>query len=200
MKNTVILFAIVLFTFVSKSAFAQRNFTATDYKSLGSPAELIISDDFSSVEQGALSGNEDLVSVKFPSTMNKIAVRAFANCPNLEEVFIPNSVAAVGDSTFYGCEKLANVTLKPGVRIIGKDAFSGCEALTSIKIPSTIVKIGSGAFRGTGLASVNIPDSVKELGENAFAECSSLFDIFIGPCNTLKDQYMSEYGSFVRVQ
>ena len=61
------------------------------------------------IENGAFSGNSNLISIKIPNSVTNIGERAFANCSNLASVELPNSVTSIRERTFENCGSLTSV-------------------------------------------------------------------------------------------
>ena len=130
--------------------------------SLGSIAEVVITEGEEEIREGFADG-----------------------CSALSSLTLPESLKAIGDNAFKGCKSLASIIIPPSVTSIGRDAFSGCSGLTSITIPSGMTSIGEGAFRNfTGLTSLVIPSSVTSIGGGAFEGCTSLASVSISECVT----------------
>lgn len=88
-----------------------------------------------------------------------LAVSAFANCTNIEELTI-NSVAKIPDSCFEGCSSLSKMILPDDVTTIGKKAFYGCSNLSSLTLKEGLKTIDALAFYGCGFKNVTIPSTV----------------------------------------
>lgn len=134
-----------------------------------------------SIENGAFSNCDNLISVTIADSVTAIGNHAFSDCDKLETILIPNSVTTIGDHAFSYCRSLENINIPQGVTTIGNHVLSGCDSLKSITIPNTVTSIGDDAFYSCNtLTSVVIPDSVVTIGENAFNDCRSLKNITIG--------------------
>lgn len=95
----------------------------------------------------AFAGNNNLISVQIPETVQVIGEGAFEQCKNLESVNLPSKITIIHSYTFSGCEKLKGVEIPAGVYHIGEEAFADCVSFESIVIPASVTKIGAFAFR-----------------------------------------------------
>ena len=95
----------------------------------------------------AFAGNNNLISVQIPETVQVIGEGAFEQCKNLESVNLPSKITIIHSYTFSGCEKLKGVEIPAGVYHIGEEAFADCVSFESIVIPASVRKIGAFAFR-----------------------------------------------------
>ena len=163
---------------------------------------VIITDNVTSIGDGAFSYCDSLTSITIPDSVTSIGDYAFRDCSSLTSITIPDSVTSIGNGAFLdcgltsitipgsvtsigngvfsNCASLENITILDGVTSIGEDAFLACESLTSITIPDSVTSIGDCAFWGCGsLTSITIPDRVTSIGVHAFRGCSSLTSITI---------------------
>ena len=137
-------------------------------------------EDVKVIDGRAFSENENVKTVKLPSSVTYIGEWAFSGCTSLTEITIPSSVTYIGENTFSGCTSLTEVTIPSSITSIGMWAFSRCTSLTEITIPSSVTKIENGAFsRCTSLSKITIPSSVTYIYDGAFANCTSLTEITI---------------------
>ena len=116
--------------------------------------------------------NDEVKSVKLPSTVTEIKNSAFYMCQNLTDVDLGGNVKTIGGSAFTMCP-IASITLPETLESIGGQAFY-MGKLSSVELPSSLKEIGMLAFGGTPLTSVVIPNSVTEVGDGAFMNCTSL--------------------------
>lgn len=108
--------------------------------------DIVIPSTVTKIADNAFYNNQNITSVKIPSSVKEIGTAAFAGT-NIKEVVIPGSIKRIPSNAFEQCKKLAYVTFEDGIETIGSCAFSGCD-LTSIDLPTSITKIEAGAFRG----------------------------------------------------
>ena len=122
--------------------------------------------------------NDEVKSVKLPSTVTEIKGNAFYMCMSLTSADLGGNVKTIGASAFT-MSPIAGITLPATLETIGSMAFYMCK-LSSVELPSSLKEIGMLAFGGTPLASVVIPNSVTEVSDGAFAFCKSLKSVVIG--------------------
>jgi hypothetical protein len=141
-----------------------------------------ISNNVTSIGDGAFYFCYRLTSVTIPNSVTNIGDGAFQYCFGLTSVTIGNSVTSIGDGAFYECYDLTSVAIPDSVTSIGGYVFENCTSLTSVTIPDSVTSIGDEAFYScSSLTSVTIPNSVTNIGDYAFVDCSSLTSItFLG--------------------
>lgn len=103
------------------------------------------------IGESAFEGNQSLVSITMPATIQRIGNRAFADCTNLETVNISSGLAEIGDEAFYNCESLEILTIPANLQKIGRRAFGGCRTLSYLNDLTGYypLKVGTGAFDDT---------------------------------------------------
>ena len=122
-----------------------------------------------------------LVSVKLPSTLERIGDSAFYDCRNLSAVDFSacGNLTFIGEMAFDGTTALTSVTLPDSLTELGATAFAN-SGLTSLDLTncSGLTAISESAFYGNeNLTSVKLPLTVKSIGAGAFQSCTSLTDI-----------------------
>ena len=140
-----------------------------------------------------------VVSLEFPSTLDRLGQYAFYACPSLKMVTFESAVRGFdGDvdwaknyiyldpdngyshhgqlgETFASCTALESVAFSNGQEFLGKNMFLGCTALKNVKLGSSLGEIRRHAFYGcTSLLTMGIPDSVESIGDSAFEACAAL--------------------------
>ena len=72
---------------------------------------------------------------------------------------VPSSVKKIADRAFGFCKGLESIVLPQNLETICDSAFNVCSSLTSIDIPATVTSMGTGLLFGcTNLESVNIEE------------------------------------------
>ena len=140
-----------------------------------------------------------VVSLEFPSTLDRLGQYAFYACPSLKMVTFESAVRGFdGDvdwaknyiyldpdngyshhgqlgETFASCTALESVAFSNGQEFLGKNMFFGCTALRNVKLGSSLGEIRRHAFYGcTSLLTMGIPGSVESIGDSAFEACAAL--------------------------
>ncbi len=108
---------------------------------------------------------------------------AFANCMSLSTVKFTSSVRKIADYLFYGNVSLKHIAFEQGVQSIGMYSFYGTSIEGKLVLPNGLLKIGDHAFDAgkdednltfgvapvASLQGVVIPASLEEIGTLAFA-------------------------------
>lgn len=106
----------------------------------------VVPDGVTWIGAGAFEGNEYIVSVELPSTVEKLCGNAFWNCTKLESVILSEKLTVIGGAVFRGCSNLKSITIPSGIKRINDYTFSGCSSLTELYLPLGITQIGHLAF------------------------------------------------------
>lgn len=80
--------------------------------------------------EGAMAGNETLVTVILPEAP-AIEANTFDGCRNLTTVVVPECVDIIGADAFNGCSSLKNLSFS-GIKSVGANAFKDCNRMTSV--------------------------------------------------------------------
>lgn len=129
-------------------------------------------------------------STRIPSSVVKIANRAFNGLSRLYEVEIPEGVTEVGQVAFAGCPDLTRIVFPASVRTIGMNVISANPSLRTVVVasgnPVYDSRDNSNAIITTatntvfaGCPGTTIPASVTSIGEYAFSECQGLLSFTI---------------------
>ena len=116
------------------------------------------------------------------SGVDGVDAQLCADSTNLRSVRFENSsISKIGLHAFYNCPNLTDISLS-GMTIgtIGKEAFYGCKSLTSLNISetATIGSMGEAAFAGSGLVSTGLDKVVglTSIPDRAYDGCKALTD------------------------
>ena len=114
--------------------------------------------------------------------VDEVDAQLCADSTNLRSVRFENSsISKIGLHAFYNCPNLTDISLS-GMTIgtIGKEAFYGCKSLTSLNIneTATIGSMGEAAFAGSGLVSTGLDKIVglTSIPDRAYDGCKALTD------------------------
>ena len=121
--------------------------------------------------------------------VTEIAEGAFEGDDCVVDISMPDSVDTIGSYAFGSCANLSAITLSSGLTSIGTGLFENCEALTSMPaLPAAIRAIPSGTFRKSGLqGALVIPSTIREIGSNAFWNCTGLTSVYMNSVVKLED-------------
>ncbi|GHT68544.1 hypothetical protein FACS1894110_16320 [Spirochaetia bacterium] len=146
---------IVLLIGISSGAllFGQtaEDFIINDWE-LEDGGDVGIQNNITAIEDGAFSGNKNLVVVNIPYGVTRIGAGAFRGCEGLTIVSIAYGLIIIDEYAFASCKNLAAISIPPSVTYIGTGAFSGCVNLRAVSM-SRKTQLAPDVFRG---APVNI--------------------------------------------
>ena len=116
------------------------------------------------------------------SGVDEVDAQLCADSTNLRSVrFESSSISKIGLHAFYNCPNLTDISLS-GMTIgtVGKEAFYGCKSLTSLNINenATIGSMGEAAFAKSGLVSTGLDKVVglTSIPDSAYEGCKALTD------------------------
>ncbi len=109
----------------------------------------------------AFSLNEQMTSISFPSTLQKVGSHAFSvysNGVNLTQVSFNEGLLEIGDYAFAGIYFKDNQPNLPStLETIGDYAFANCNAIVNLTLPSGLQNLGKNVFAGcTGILTVSL--------------------------------------------
>ena len=109
------------------------------------------------------------------SAVGKINIFSNSGYTPVREVVLPDSIEKIGMKAFYCCFDLEKITLGSSLKQIGPMAFEACEALEKLDLPAGLERIESCAFEGcSNLREAVLPGTLVYLGEGVFMGCSAL--------------------------
>lgn len=172
------------------------------YLPLAKSGDITLQDGVSSVDEGAFLGNENILSVTLPDSLQHIGDRAFYSCTALESVAfgaesalltvgdeafsltgiksfdLPDSVQSIGERVFASCSDLSSFVYSgSNLSAVPDETFKDCSSLTSLTITGATVSVGDYAFYGcSSLSELIFPAQsiLAEIGSYAFYDCASL--------------------------
>ena len=115
---------------------------------------------------------ENLKSVSFPESLERIGKRAFASSA-IESITLPDSVTQIGNEAFYK-SKLMNARLGNGEMTIGRGAFSKCESLTVLQLSPNTVSLDIDSIESPGIVELLIPGAIGVVPSKMFSEFKAL--------------------------
>ena len=117
--------------------------------------ELGITEGVTAIADNVFIGDDTIISIKLPESLQSIGVSAFEDTTSLTAIELPQNVKVVKEKAFYG------------------------SGVSSVKLNDGLTQIGASAFRNTSISEVVIPNTVKEIAAEAFYGCCHLRDIYI---------------------
>ena len=122
------------------------------------------------IGDGAFKGCRSLRSVDAPH-VERIGVKAFANCTCLRSITVGEGLETVGAYAFYRCLSLASFDAPESLSTIGSYAFYKCSALSDIDLGGSLKKVGKSAFGGLTFLDADgaeIPKTAEALRGHEF--------------------------------
>ena len=152
----------------SVTSIGDHAFTGLGSSTLGPQSivnNLKLSDNLSSIGEGAFSSSCFKGELKIPDSVITIEDYAFYACCNFTgDLIIPESVTSIGDHAFSECAGFTKLNLGDNLETIGDHAFSRCLGFTGdLIIPNSVTSIGDHAF-SVGIGSGQMFDGDLYLG------------------------------------
>ena len=136
---------------------------------------------------GSAFSYKGLASFRLPDTVRLIEYFAFAENPDLTQVYLPDGVKSIGAQAFASCPALNSVYIPESVEIVEQGAFMYCYALDQFSGPlaspdghSLINRNGelmTFVWSGTSPFTYVVPDGVTRLGDHAFQYHGNMTEI-----------------------
>lgn len=141
------------------------------------------------IGEGAFVGNDKVIRITIPDTINDIGSVAFQYCAMLKNLEIPSSVTNVGELVIQGCDSLGELTINAALPTFGYKAFAH-SGITNLVLASGITNINNYAFSDSkNLKSVSIPQSVRRICKWSFDEnCTSLRLVSVPYATVIEDE------------
>ena len=143
---------------------------------------LIVDYGVDEVDAQLCADSTNLRSVRFEnSSISKIGLHAFYNCPNLTDISLSGmTIGTIGKEAFYGCRSLTSLNINETATIgsMGEAAFArsglvstGLDKVVGLTLIPTMAYERCEALTDTGLDK---NASITSIGDCAFRYCSSL--------------------------
>jgi hypothetical protein len=124
-----------------------------------------------------LRGNENVVELNIPDTVEEIGYNSLCFCPNLEKITMGKNVKEIGEKfcmqenyehlDITSCpSQLKEVTLSESLTEIPQFAFCYCYSLEKITIPESVTTINYSFGACPSLKEIHIPASVTSIAED----------------------------------
>lgn len=168
-------------TIIFQNQYQNLNVVAISEKSFSesSVEEVIMTEGYKRIENGAFQGCISLTQVVLSSTLKEIQSNAFQGCSGIKTMILPTSLELIGDYAFAS-SGLKKISIPSTVYWIGKGMFTYCENLESIILPENLTEIPEEMFRGCStLRDINLPEHISRIGNGAFQNCGCLDSFFI---------------------
>ena len=148
------------------------------------------------IADAALSGCNELRSIKIPNSVKIIGARAFEYCSSLPSITLPESVRSIGVGAFSKCLELTSIAIPEGVTEIAPQTFFRCFKLDSVGLPNSLMSIGNQAFYGYTVNSIYVKATTPPIiiNDEVFNNNISICNI---PCGTLLAYVTSDWAQYV---
>ena len=144
---------------------------------IDSNGEVTIPEGVEVIKKGAFQGNNKIKRVIMPDSVVGIEPRAFADCPNLQEV-----------------------RLNDNLQVLGMNSFRNCTQLRAITIPDKVTTIYPGTFEGnTSLESITLNGGLDYLSADGFINCDNLSEVTINGVSRLDYNAFMQKGSIKKI-
>lgn len=156
-------------------------------KYIGTESTLILPNGIKEIAKYAISGNNNIKTIKIPQSVEKIDEYGFSFSANVKEIIVDdnNPYFTSINGVLYSKDKSVLVMVPEGidenyeipsfVTKIGDFAFTGCKNIKEIKIPSSVTLIGFGTFTAcSSLTDITISENVNEIGNDCFIDSPNL--------------------------
>lgn len=144
---------------------------------------LVISEGVEELGNQAIKGNQQLKTVKLPSTLMTIGESAFDRLSSLETVTFPNGsqLQTISKNAFKECKKLETIRFYPdGVKVSNMQPT----------FPETVVAIGDYAFNSVpAFKNLVLHGNLTTIANYSFANCSNLEYIWLQEGITQVESY-----------
>ena len=148
------------------------------------------------IADAALSGCNELRSIKIPNSVKIIGGRAFEYCSSLPSITLPEGLRSIGELAFKNCLNLRSIEIPEGVTEIAPQTFFRCFKLDSVGLPNSLMSIGDQAFYGYTVNSIYVKATTPPIiiNDEVFNNNISICNI---PCGTLAAYETSDWAQYV---
>lgn len=186
MKKIISLLLVLLLAFLcSFSAFAADNNSTACGKTIVTEGDWT----YAAINGGTYWGIDDYLgeggNVVIPRLFrDKMVVSIGSYCfwdnTTVTDVVTSSPLWTVDDYAFLSCTSLKSFECNFALKEIGVGAFMNTSSLKKINLEKSVVtEIKAHTFMNSGLSRVKLPSTCTKLGEYSFAQCESLYSVFI---------------------
>ena len=141
---------------------------------------IILEEGVTSIGNRAFRELENVISVKFPSTLKTIGKYAFVNCTKLKMISFSEGLETIRESAFENCEALMSIRLPETLKTLDRKAFYLCSSLKAVEVPAAVTSFGDLVFSYcTNLVTANIKTSVDTLPIWTFYGCEQMTAVYL---------------------
>lgn len=119
------------------------------------------------IAENATNMDYNLYALVFPEGLERIENGAFSGANNLMYIKFPSTLKVIGDDAFYNAQA-SRIDWSEGLREIGARAFA-YDYEDLLTLPSTVTTIGDSAFEHSHFQELHLSGNLESIGSRAFA-------------------------------
>ncbi len=123
---------------------------------------------------GCFSYEEDLVGVKFSSSLASLGYGFFEGCRNLRDVELPSSLITLGSRCFRDCSSLESLDIPASVTSLGESCFYGCANLKNLYVGNGVQMLCTIVESCDKFENLYIGNGLRRIEYVSFLNCNSL--------------------------
>ncbi len=140
-----------------------------------SSLNITLPDTVKTISQYAFFGT-GIKNLTISGNVQEVGIRAFENCPNLQNVIVCSNPGLSLSGAFADCKNLNNVVIYEGLQRLYPDTFNGCHQIINMMLPASITYVGE-RIHNVGLTAAFRYSTIKDfyVVENSYTANSGLY-------------------------
>lgn len=117
------------------------------------------------------TSSSTIYGVTFPTTLEYIGDRAFANAIINHELVLPDHITHIGEAAFLNCRYIVgNLHIPSKLKTINTRTFADLLSVSgTLEVPANIESVELGGFAASNFDGLILHEGLKSIGEAAFA-------------------------------